>query len=104
MAEATERPEQKTVRPEEDIVAEKTETAPATFIIQLPPTTAEQTLVQLREIIKKYPGNSEVLLEFVDDNTTRTQIRTHADYAVVISEDLIKETEALIGEHTTRGQ
>lgn len=100
-------PEDSTVvtLPEGGVVTEDTETTSSTFIIQLPiTTTTEETLVQLREIIRKYPGTSEVLLEFIDDNTTKTHIRTHVDYAVHISDELVKETEALTGEHTTRLQ
>jgi DNA polymerase-3 subunit alpha len=90
---------------EEDTLTEEVEITPSIFIIQLPTTTTtEQTLLQLREVIEKYPGNSEALLEFVDAKNTKIQIRTHADYSVHISEDLIKETEAVIGEHTTRAQ
>lgn len=94
------------LEPEEDaVVVEKTEIAPPTFIIQLSTTTTtEHTLLQIREIIRKHPGNSELFLEFVDDKNTKTQIRTHEDYAVQISEDLVKEMEAMIGEHTTRVQ
>lgn len=91
--------------PEEDVPAEEVEIIPSTFIIQLPTkTTTEQTLKQLQEIIRKYPGNSEVILEFVDDKNNKIQIRTHADYAVHISENLVKETEAVIGEYATRVQ
>jgi hypothetical protein len=100
-------PENSTVvtLPEGIVVTEDAETTFSTFIIQLPiTTTTEETLVQLREIIKKYPGTSEVLLEFIDDNNTKTHIRPHADYSVHISEDLVEETEAVTGGHTTRLQ
>jgi len=83
--------------PEGDADAEEAETPPPAFIIQLSTTkTTAQTLMQLRETVRKYPGNSEVMLEFIDDKNNKTHIRTHTDYSVQISEDLVKETEALI--------
>ena len=90
---------------EDGLVAEEAPLPPPTFFIQLSKTTTtEQTLLRLREIIQKYPGNSSVVLEFSDANNNKTHIRTHAAYAVRISDDLIKEMEATIGEATTRFQ
>ncbi len=95
--------------PEEDSsessIVEETKTTPPTFIVQLSaPKTTEQTLLQLREIVRKYPGDSRVILEIIDDKNIKTHIRAHAEYSVQISEDLVEELEAMIGEKTTRVQ
>ncbi len=97
------------IRAQKDITkssnAEADETLLATFIIQLLTTTiTEQMLLRIREIIQKYPGNSRVLLELIDDRNQKTYIRAHADYSVQISEELVEELETLIGKNTTRTQ
>ena len=90
---------------EEGSATEEAPFPPPTFFIQLSTAkTTEQTLVRLREIIQKYPGNSRVVFEFSDANNNKTHVRTHAAYSVRVSDDLIKEMEATIGEATTRIQ
>jgi hypothetical protein len=83
-------------------IGKHTKTAPPIFIIQLStPKTTEQTLIQLREIAKKYPGSSRLILEFIDETGKKTHIQTHTDYAVHISAEFVQETESITNGRVT---
>ncbi len=83
--------------------SEESQPGLSAFIIQFQASkTTEDMLIQLQKLIERSPGDVRVMLEFIDEKKTTTCIKTHHDYSVDISEELIQSIEAVTGEQTTR--
>lgn len=84
-------------------ISDEPELVPSAFIIQLQTrNTTESTLLQLRERMIQSSGDVNVMLEFIDEQQNKTSVRTHTNYAVSLSEEFVKDIEAITGKKTTR--
>lgn len=73
------------------------------LIIQLSTlATTERYLLKLRNILQHHPGNTPVLLEFVDEQNQRTRFQIPADYAIDASEECVRMIASLTGYHAIK--
>jgi DNA polymerase-3 subunit alpha len=58
---------------------------------------ARSSLMKLRDLVFRYPGDCQIIFKIRHDGNTESRIAAHNRYSIMPDENLIREIESLVG-------